>query len=148
MINLVYHIRKFTTRLKWRKEHFWIAHRGEGSVPSMKRVQGYVRKGIGVHQTFDNCWSVTHLGSGHNMFYIRNIGGLHVALLAGTDLSSAINWQFNKINDEKIKEAVFRVLRGVYAHYRNRGFAFTEIQDTSEACAESATVLNRGVMAI
>lgn len=145
---MIFELVKFMTRMKWRKKWYWIADRGDNGVPTMKRVKGYVRKGIGVHQTFDKCWSITHLGSGHNMFYIKNYGGLHVALLAGGDLCESINWRFNNTNDAQVTESVRRVLRAVYAHYKKRGFAFTEIQDSNAACLESATVLNRKVMMI
>lgn len=84
---------KWLKRRQWQARSFFIA--GDFDDGQTKQVNGYVYKGIAIHQVAANAdlYTVTHLGTGHRMMGIY--GDRDTAQMIAKQLADAADWRFN-----------------------------------------------------
>jgi hypothetical protein len=60
---------------------------------------GLVYRGLGLHQDWDDVWSLTHLNTGHRAYTLYGLLG--DVLPSATELAEAADWSFKGLNGWK-----------------------------------------------
>ncbi len=132
-------IKNLLLRLRYKKRVFFIAEQ-VAEAALVKPRTGYAYKGIAVFQSKPNEWSLTHLATGHNIFYVR--GDLQLAMQIGRELADGGDWRRTPEDDEHYMWGLFLLAQDAYKKYAACGMAFQIHVGMDSLTARTAGLLN------
>jgi hypothetical protein len=96
---------------KWRVQKYLI-----GLPPDTQEMRtGLVYRELGLHQAYDDVWSLTHLNSGHRAFTLYGLLGDIVE--AATAIAEAVDWSFKGLEGWKSDPDFLKKLEAATAKY-------------------------------